>query len=272
MTAALVIGGMWFVLDRRAERDEERVRAQAEVFERVLAGKDADLAAAAERNRAITAELSAARTREGELDARVVRLAARVEALVAECAGLRASQADFDELKADRARAAGDVGRLEDELANARRELRKAREDLAAALEKPPEEAAPAEPEPEPVPAGAVTDARELERVRTVLNGLLAGSGDVRFVKIGGLRGKTLYGVEISEGVVGVRGTKTFEAREARIAIDAAGKRVEIRLVDGTITYSDSRARFRGDRYVLSLTDVATETWVRSGLTIFGTI
>ena len=105
-----------------------------------------------------------------------------------------------------------------------------------------------------------------------MLNRLLTdegGAAGYRFEKIGGIRGKTLFDVVIVDRAAKGREAKKFEAEEARISVDSARKRVEIRLLSGYITYYGVRARFWDDKYVLPLAGVDTEIWLRSGLSIF---
>jgi hypothetical protein len=282
LVAAIVIGGgLWILLDGLAERDEKAARGGAEAFTGALAEKDRDLSDANREARDLSVELATATTRARELSERVTELAARVETLAAENEELKRRQADLDDTRRENERLLTENGRLEDELTAARRELKIARAELGSVEEelaqarkradKPPEPVKVKAPEPKPVPAGAVTDAAELDRVMTVLNRLLTetAGGAYRLERIGGLRGKMLYDVVIVDGRTGEKEAKKFEAGEARIAIDAARKRIEIRLRSGYITYYGVRARFWDDRYVLPLTDVETDPWVRSGLTIF---
>jgi TolA-binding protein len=284
VAAAVVIGGgLWVLLSGLAERDESAARGGAEAFTGALSERDSDLAKVNRENRELSVDLATARTRMRDLDERVTELSSRVEALATENANLERQQAEMADFRRENDRLLTENGRLEDELTAARRELKAAREELAAskdALAKagnPPSRAPAAEPanvepaEPSAVPPGAVTDTAELDRVRSVLNRLLSetAGGAYRVERIGGLRGKMLYDVVIVDGRVGEREAKKFEAKEARIAIDAARKRIEIRLRSGHITYYGVRARFWDDRYVLPLTDVETDKWVRSGLTIF---
>jgi len=273
--AAVVGGGLWVLLSGLAERDESAARGGAEVFAGALSEKDSELAATNRENREGAVDLARAETRARELDTRVAELLGRVAALEAENGNLRQNQVEMDDLRRENTRLLTENGRMEDELTAARRELKAARDELASAKEAPRPAPEPAKkkvtPEPSAVPRGAVTDAGELDRVKSVLNRLLTDTarGAYRFEKIGGIRGKMLYDVVIVDGRLGDREAKKFEAKEARLAIDAARKRIEIRLRTGFITYYGVRARFWDDRYVLPLTDVETDRWVRSGLTIF---
>jgi len=286
LAAVVIGGGLWILLDGLAERDESAARGGAAAFTGALSEKDSDLAAVHGENRELSVDLATARTRARELDVRVTELSGRVDGLAAENEKLERRQAEMGDFRRENDRLLAESGRLEDELTAARRELKAAREELATSKEalaragkektlKPAPEPAPKEvEEPSPVPPGAVTNAAELDRVKSVINRLLAetAGGAYRLDRIGGLRGKMLYDVVIVDGRSGEREAKKFEAKEARIAIDAARKRVEIRLRSGHITYYGVRARFWDDRYVLPLTDVETDQWIRSGLTIFTSV
>ncbi len=216
--------------------------------------------------RANQKELSREVMQNTELRTTISRLTGELEQKSRDLEAERLSRAVFEE----------QIASLEEKLSKMAR--RAAATPAANPVAKIPDETGPepaAEPEappPAPVPEGAATDAGELKRIVGVLNRLIAevrGEESFTFTKIGGVRGKTLYDVEVANFDKTGAEIKRIRAGEARIVVDVSGRRVELRFKNGHIYYYGVRAPFWGGGYIVSMVNVNPATWLGSGLTIF---
>lgn len=264
---------------------QDRLAAVREDLSRERSAREAAEAAAAPLRQRID-ELVAANAELKDSQAGVTRLARENATLTTEVAerekDLSAANERVGELQAEIAEKDSEIARLDRRI----RELEKAVAGVAGGAA-PAEGAGPSGPEPtageggeggpeEPakpaIPREAAQNPAEIARVMGVLNGLLLdskSSESYRFVKIGGIRGRILYDVVLR--ILDDKGqeAKRIEAAEARILVDEAQRRAEIRFRNGHLVYYGVRAPFWGDTYVVPLADIDPAAWLRSGLTIF---
>jgi hypothetical protein len=181
-------------------------------------------------------DLAAARSADAEKDAQITTLTRRIEELVRRSAGgtLREPSPTAPEPVAGRPADAG--------------------EDPAGQ-----------------VPPGAMTDPAQLTRLTSLLNDLIgaaAGGESCDFLRIGGVRGRVLYGVELVTRDASGREATRVEARECRVVYWVGERRAEIRFWNGYLTYYGVRTKFLGNRHVVRIGDIDPTQWSRSGLTI----
>jgi len=297
-------GILWYLLGWVDERERGAGREGADALRATISEQAASHSDLQAELRRVAADLARTETRRDELVGRVRDLRAEIASLEGENAALRAQGEDLARANRENAALSADLSRLERELGRARGDAEEAREtieelrgqiaekdrQIRALASRPPEGVAPAEApegapepegaaaEPEPVPVEipeeAVRDVAELERLRSVLNGLLLDAGGrdrYRFESIGAVRGKALYDVVVVHSDESGGETKRIEASEARLVLDEPQKKVEIRCRNGHFTYYGVRVPFWGGRFVVPVVGVDPVAWSRSGLTILET-
>lgn len=256
-------------------RGVEDGKAQGEAG---LAAERAALAARADR---AEADLEAARKARDEAAAGMKRAEAELAAAQAEVVGGRAAELRARALEAEVTRLRAEGAVRDPEVERLKREL-SAEKDTSSGLRRrlaevstgrtPAAEAPPPAESAVPTPEAPPADRRDLDRVRRVLNEVLAATASptgeyLQFGKIGGASPERLSEVLVTSYGAGGRVLNFVRAKTARVYVDRTARRAEIVFDEGALEMGGQSVPFPEGtfRRIVAEGD-AISRWLQSGL------
>ena len=268
-------------LDEAQRRGHEQGRADA------AGAFDVERRALLDRVDRVEKDLAAAVAARDERDAAAKQAAADLLSAQAEVVTGRADALRARALEQEITRLRADAAVRDPEVERMRRELETERETTAALRKRVAELAtgrvgpAPADGAPPPSSASAVptppppsglADPRDVERGRRMLNELLQTSSGgktdyLQFGTIGGIDGERLLDVMATSYTAGGRVVNFVRARQARVYVDRATRRVEVVFDEGALELNGQSVPFPGGQFrkVVAEGDEASR-WATSGL------